>query len=179
MPKHLVALFAAVATTACLVAGCGGGSDVAAAPGSPTPPPPGPARGTLTGTENVSAKTTAQIDAFNADGSMGPTAPGETASCAASFRQVDYASVDPQGLAVTASAGLLVPVAPPGASAALASACTVGRPLLSFQHGTSDTDGFEGANAHGTLSQTLAMYFVSHGYVVRSEEHTSELQSLV
>ena len=166
MPKHLVALFAAVATTACLVAGCGGGSDTAAAPGSPTPPPPGPARGTLTGTENLSTKTTAEIDAFNASGGMGPTAPGETASCAASLRQIDYASVDPQGLAVTASAGLLVPVAPPGASAALAAACTVGRPLLSFQHGTSDTVGFEGANAHGTLSQTLAMYFVSHGYVV-------------
>ena len=95
MTKNLVALFAAVATTACLVAGCGGGggSDVVASPGSPTPPPPGPARGTVTGTENISAKSTAEIDAFNADGHMGPVAPGETASCAASFRQVDYLSL--------------------------------------------------------------------------------------
>jgi alpha/beta superfamily hydrolase len=158
MTGKLVALFAAVAATASLVSCGGGGGYASTAPVSPTPPPPGTLRGTLMGTENVSAKSTAEIDAFGDDGSKGPIAPGETASCAASFRQINYATVNPQGVTVTASAGLLVPVG--------SAACTQARPLLSFQHGTSDTNTFEGANADGTLSQTLAKYFVSHGYVV-------------
>lgn len=151
MSRNLVALFSAVALSA-----CGGGSGETAP--APPPPPPGQPRGTLLGTEKLSTKSTAEIDAFGADGSKGPIKPGETATCAATFRQIDYVTVDPQGATVTASAGLLVPVGN--------AACTQSRPLLSFQHGTSDTDTFEGANAGGTLSQTLAKYFVSHGYVV-------------
>jgi len=162
MTRNLAALFSAVAASAALLSACGGGggsvdtSPVSPAP--PPPPPPGETRGTLLGTENLSTKSTAQIDAFNQDGSKGPVRPGETATCAATFRQINYVTVDPQGTTVTASAGLLVPVGD--------ATCTQARPLVSFQHGTSDTNTFEGANPGGTLSQTLAMYFVSHGYVV-------------
>lgn len=160
MTRNLAVLFAAAATAA-LLSACGGGGSVETVPVSPSPPPPPPpgeSRGTLVGTENFSTKTTAQIDAFGQDGSKGPIKPGETASCGATFRQINYVTVDPQGTTVTASAGLLVPVGD--------ATCSQGRPLVSFQHGTSDTNTFEGANAGGTLSQTLAMYFVSHGYVV-------------
>jgi alpha/beta superfamily hydrolase len=100
----------------------------------------------------------AEVDAFGSDGSKGPIAPGETASCAVSMRQIDYATVDPQGATVTASAGLLVPVG--------SGSCVQNRPLITFQHGTSDTNTFAGSNPGGTLSQTMAKYFASHGYVV-------------
>jgi hypothetical protein len=163
MTRNLAALFATVAATASLLAGCGGGGGTGdSLPGSPPPPPPPVARGTLVAADtNLSSKTPRQIDLFGADGSKGPVAPGETATCGASFRQINYATVDASGATVTASAGLLLPV-----DVTTGGECTTSRPLITFQHGTSDTNTFEGANAGGTLSQTLAMYFVSHGYVV-------------
>jgi len=97
MTSHIVTLFATVAATASLVA-CGGGSGYSnTAPGSPPPPPPGAARGTLLGTENLSSKSQGEIDAFGSDGSKGPIAPGETATCAVTMRQINYVTVDPQG----------------------------------------------------------------------------------
>jgi hypothetical protein len=159
MNQHLVALFAAVAASAALVTGCGGGGGGGNGTSPPPPPPPpGSPRGTLVGTANVSSISKTSIDNFGSNGNKGPFKAGETASCSVSIRQIQYATVDAAGTALTASAGLLVPVG--------GDACQKSRPLLTFQHGTSDVDTFDGSNAGGSLPQTLAKYFVAHGYVV-------------
>jgi len=44
--------------------------------------------------------------------------------------------------------------------------CVNSRPLLTFQHGTSDTMGFDGSDPTAVLPLTMAKYFASHGYVV-------------
>jgi len=158
---RLAALFAAVAASATLVA-CGGGGGGGGAP-SPTPtpvppPPPGTARGTLVGTADPATIAKSTIDHFGSDGSKGPFQAGETAACSVTIRQIRYATVDPSGATLTASAGLLVPSGP--------KACQDARPLLSFQHGTSDIDSFDGSDPNAQLPLTLAKYFAAHGYVV-------------
>jgi len=157
MNQQLVALFAAVAASAALVSACGGGGG-GNGTSPPPPPPPGSARGTLVGTANVSSLSKNAIDSFGSTGNKGPFKPGESASCTVSTRQIRYVTVDPAGTSLTASAGLLVPVG--------GDACQKSRPLLTFQHGTSDADTFDGSNAGGSLPQTLAKYFAAHGYVV-------------
>jgi len=157
MPRHLAALFAA-ASAAGLLAACGGGNG--SSPMQPPPPPPPPpvgARGTLVATGSASTISRSTIDAFARAQANGPSKPGETATCAVTIRRLDYATVDPAGAAVSASAGLLVPT---GAG------CTGARPLLSAQHGTATGSGFDASDPGGTLPLTAARYFASHGYVV-------------
>src|SRR5699024_4613953 len=131
--QHLVALFAAVAASAALVSGCGGGGGGNGT--SPPPPPPGSPRGTLVGTANVSSISTKTIDNFGSNGNKGPFKSGETATCSVSIRQIQYVTVDAAGTTLTASAGLLVPLG--------GDACQKSRPLLTFQHGTSDVSTFD------------------------------------
>jgi pimeloyl-ACP methyl ester carboxylesterase len=158
MARNLVALFAAVAAAGMLTS-CGGGGSSAVAPPPPPPPPPPPvgARGTLITTGTASTISTTTIDAFAKVQANGPSKPGESATCAVSIRRVDYATISPSGTAVAASAGLLVPT---GAG------CTGAHPLLSAQHGTAASSGFDGSDAAAPLPLTAARYFASHGYVV-------------
>jgi hypothetical protein len=153
MSRSLVALFAAVASTAGLVA-CGGGGGSASV--APPPPPPG-SRGALISSGNATTLSTGSIDAFNTNGDMAPVDPGESATCNVSVRQIVYSTITPQGTAINASGGLLVPAG---------GGCTGARPLLSMQHGTSTTTGFDGSDPTSPLVLTMAKYFASHGYVV-------------
>jgi hypothetical protein len=115
------------------------------------------ARGTIVATGTTSTISTATIDAFAADQTNGPSKPGETATCAVTLRRLDYATIDPTGAAVAASAGLLVPTG---------TGCTGARPLLSAQHGTATLATFDGADPTAPLPLMAARYFASHGYIV-------------
>lgn len=151
MTRSIVALFAAAAAGASLTAcGGGGGSSIAA-------PPPPPARGTLLGTANAASLSKAAIDSYDADGSLGPVQPGETASCAVSVLQLQYATIDPSGANVHASAGLLVPSG---------TGCTGLRPLVALAHGTVVSAAFDASDPSSEVVLASAKYFASHGYVV-------------
>ena len=165
MTKNLAALFAAVAATAALVAGCGGGGNasVAPVPNPPPPPPPGTPRGTLVTAVSTGTLATSDVDSFDSDTKDGPVKAGETATCSVSLLRITYATVDAAGTALTASAGLLVPAKDPKNPAGT---CLGAHPLLSFQHGTSDTVGFDGSDPTAIAPLTMAKYFASHGYVV-------------
>ncbi len=169
MTKNLAALFAAVAATAALVTACGGGggSDVVTPvpPSPPTSPPPPPStpRGTLISAASTGSLSTSDVDSFDSDTKDGPVKAGETATCSVSLLKLQYATVDHAGNKLTASAGLLVPSKDPKNASGT---CLGAHPLLSFQHGTSDTIGFDGSDKTGIAPLTMAKYFASHGYVV-------------
>ena len=164
--KNLAALFAAVAATAALVAACGGGGSANVAPvPNPPPPPPGTPRGTLTSAVSTGTLATSDVDNFDSDSGNtdGPVKAGETATCSVSLLRIQYATVDAAGTSLTASAGLLVPAKDPKKPAGT---CLGAHPLLTFQHGTSDTSGFDGSDPTAVAPLTMAKYFASHGYVV-------------
>jgi hypothetical protein len=163
---RLVHVAAAVATGLALAlqAGCGGGAGTApveataqadgAATGSGT-------RGALASVGAASTIRAATLLAFMTDSPQrnGPWPPGGTVPCDVAIRRIVYWTVAPDGSMLQASAGLLVP-------AGTADACTHGTfPLVSFQHGTSDTAAFDGSDPTAALPLTTAAYFASHGYV--------------
>ena len=151
-----------------LQAGCGGagggaaaGEAAAQADGGTTGTTRTGARGALAAVGAASTIPAATIVSFMTDGPQrnGPWPPGGTVPCDVAIRRLVYWTVAPDGSMLQASAGLLVP-------AGTADACTRGAfPLVSFQHGTSDTAAFDGSDPTAALPLTTAAYFASHGYV--------------
>jgi len=151
MNRLVPALFLAAAASAMLSA-CGGGGAVT----TPPPPPPPPPRGQLLATDAATTVSKTVIDAYDADQAMGPTRPGETASCAVTVRRIHYATPGPGRSILTASAGLLVPTG---------TGCSGQRPLVSIQHGTSLSAAFDAADPASDIVLMAAKYYASHGYV--------------
>lgn len=134
-----------------LLSACGGGT-------GPERDDPVQPRGTLVLGTLAGKATIAQIDAGTS--SKGIQALAGTAKCDVDVRYVYYMSRDPQGLPVTASAGVLVPS---GTNAA----CTGNRPVVLYAHGTTTTKSYNMADVVNNTEASLVMaFYAAQGFIV-------------
>jgi poly(3-hydroxybutyrate) depolymerase len=142
--RFLPAMLSLAITT--FLAACGGGGDDSQAPG------------TLVAARSTASHTPADVDAATAaDGQLQLAG---NAVCGVSIRHVDYATRDPQGAPVTASAAVMVPMGT-GAD------CNGARPVLLYAHGTTTLKSYDMSNPKATPeSRLVEAFFAAHGYVV-------------
>lgn len=153
-----------------LLAGCGGGGGTGATVGTST------ARGALV--QNPPLRV-ASLTASDLAAQIGASASGQqllalsgSPLCGVDYHYLQYWTVGAAGEAIQDSGVLMVPTAPPGASASILAQCTGPRPMVLYGHGTNPMKSYNLAavndqtNPANAETGILSAFFAGQGNIV-------------